>query len=50
MFRLLVEGTEEAEPVSQLPIPPLGFAILAMAVFAALLLVTFAFRSVGNRH
>jgi hypothetical protein len=50
MLRVLVEGTEGAEAARELPIPPLGFGILALAVFAALLLVTFAFRSVGNRH
>ena len=41
-----------------LPIPPVGVALLAIAVFGLLalagfgllLLVTFAFRSVGNRH
>jgi hypothetical protein len=41
---------ETAEKASTLPIPPVGFAILALAVFGLLLLVTFAFRSVGNRH
>jgi hypothetical protein len=42
--------TETAEHTRDLPIPPAGFAILALAVFGLLLLVTFAFRSVGNRH
>ena len=42
--------TETAEKKTDLPIPPAGFAILALAVFGLLLLVTFAFRSVGNRH
>jgi hypothetical protein len=42
--------TETAEKTTDLPIPPAGFAILALAVFGLLLLVTFAFRSVGNRH
>jgi hypothetical protein len=44
---LVAESTEKA---STLPIPPAGFALLAIAFFAFLLLVTFAFRSVGNRH
>ncbi|MGZ4603581.1 MAG: hypothetical protein ACXV0U_08275 [Kineosporiaceae bacterium] len=39
-----------AEKASHLPIPPLAFAVLAMAVFGLLLLVTFAFRSVAHRH
>jgi hypothetical protein len=50
MLRVLVEGTEGAEAARELPIPPLAFGLLTLAVFAALLLVTFAFRSVGNRH
>lgn len=41
---------ETAEKGSSLPIPPLGFALLAIAFFGFLLLVTFAFRSVAHRH
>ena len=41
---------QNAEKASRLPIPPAGFALLAIAFFAVLLLVTFAFRSVANRH
>jgi hypothetical protein len=44
---LVAQGAAKALP---LPIPPVGYAILALAVFGLLLLVTFAFRSVGNRH
>ena len=44
---LVTEGAQTAHKVS---IPPAGYAILALAGFAILLLVTFAFRSVGNRH
>ena len=40
----------DAESASTLPIPPIGFALLAIAFFGLLLLVTFAFRSVANRH
>ena len=43
-------AAEGAEKASSLPIPPIGFGLLAVAFFAFLLLVTFAFRSVGNRH
>jgi uncharacterized integral membrane protein len=42
--------TADAGQASSLPIPPLGLAILALAVFGALLLLVFAFRSVSNRH
>jgi predicted permease len=42
--------TETAEKTTELPIPPAAFAILALAFFGLLLLVTFAFRSVGHRH
>jgi hypothetical protein len=40
----------DAEKASTLPIPPIAFALLAIAFFGFLLLVTFAFRSVANRH
>lgn len=43
----LAAGAEQAR---KLPIPPLGYALLAIAAFGALLLVTFAFRNVNKRH
>ena len=43
-------AVEAAETASSLPIPPVGIGLLAVAFFAFLLLVTFAFRSVANRH
>lgn len=49
MVLFMVDG-ETAEAARQLPIPAEGMALLTIAVFVALLLVTFAFRSVGNRH
>ena len=45
---LLAAVTEEAE--SFLPIPAQAVGILAMSTFVLLLLITFAFRSVGTRH
>jgi hypothetical protein len=42
--------TEGAEKASTLPIPPLGFAIVAIAVFGLLLLLVFAFSNVNHRH
>lgn len=47
MQSLLSEGTEAAV---DLPISPVGFGLLAIAVFGVLLAVTFAFRSISNRH
>jgi hypothetical protein len=42
--------TEGAEKASTLPIPPLGFAIIAIAVFGLLLLLVFAYSNVNHRH
>jgi hypothetical protein len=42
--------TEGAEKASSLPIPPLGFAIIAIAVFGVLLLLVFAYSNVNHRH
>ena len=42
--------TEAAEKASRLPIPPLGFAIVSIAVFGLLLLLVFAFSNVSHRH
>jgi hypothetical protein len=38
------------EHLRELPIPPVAFGLLGLAAFGLLLLVTFAFRSVGTRH
>jgi hypothetical protein len=43
--------SEAAEPAKRhLPIPPWGFALLALLGFVVLLLITFAFRSTGTKH
>jgi len=42
--------TEGAEKASSLPIPPLGFVIIAIAVFGVLLLLVFAYSNVNHRH
>ncbi len=44
----LAEGTEKA--VNELPFPPIAFGIIAFVVLTSLLLITYAFRSVGSRH
>ena len=40
----------EGEQLRELPIPPVAFGLVALAAFGALLVATFAFRSVANRH
>jgi hypothetical protein len=47
---LATTTAEGGESLRELPIPPVGFGLLALAAFGLLLVVTFAFRSVGNRH
>jgi hypothetical protein len=43
--------TEAAEPAKRhLPLPPWAFALLALAGFLVLLVITFAFRSSGTKH
>ncbi len=42
--------TETTEGASSLPMPPAAFGLLAIAVFALLLLITLAFLNVSNRH
>ncbi|NAZ87167.1 hypothetical protein [Kineococcus indalonis] len=45
------EMTEEAHGwEGHLPMAPIAFAIVAGCILLAMLLVTWAFRSVGNRH
>jgi hypothetical protein len=47
MAYLLAEGTQAA---TSLPLAPAGYALVALGLFAVLLAVTYAFRSIGNRH
>jgi len=46
----LATAAEETEKQRHLPLPPWGYALLAMAVFFALFAVTWSFRSIGTRH
>ncbi len=51
MDNLAFLAGEAAEPAKRhLPIPPWAFALLALAGFVVLLLITFAFRSTGTKH
>jgi len=47
---VLLAVEEHAEVTTQLPIPPVGYGLLAFGALVALLAVTYAFRSVGTRH
>jgi hypothetical protein len=48
---LVLLATAADEPAKRhLPIPPWGFALIALACFLILLAVTFAFRSSGTKH
>ena len=47
---LLNPDAESAETLTELPVEPIWFGVIAMGIFIALLLVTFAFRSVHTRH
>ncbi len=45
---LAAEGSEPAK--RHLPMPAIGFGILALVVFIVLLGITYAFRSSGTKH
>ncbi len=49
---VLLSGAAEetAEVHNELPMPPEAFGLAALGTFAFLLLVTWAFKSVGTRH
>ena len=44
----LVLATEQAQSMGELM--PIGYGILAFVILISLLLITFAFRSVGTRY
>lgn len=46
----LAVAQEGAEVVNELPVSPVLFGLLAFTALVSLLLVTYAFRSVGTRH
>ncbi|MCC2335597.1 hypothetical protein [Cellulomonas wangsupingiae] len=47
---LIAAAETAAEHTEALPFPPLVFGLGAFAGLVAMLLVTYAFRSVGTRH
>jgi predicted permease len=46
----LTAVAKATEDHRDLPLPPYGYALIAMALFFILFLFTWAFRSVGNKH
>lgn len=51
MLAAVAQAAQEgAESAAHLPIPPIAYGLLAFGGLVALLLVTYAFRSVGTRH
>ncbi len=51
MISAVVLAAEEgAETVTHLPIPAIAYGLIGFGALVALLLVTYAFRSVGTRH
>ena len=44
------ENAEAVGPVRELPMPPLAFGIVTMCILMAMLLITFGFRNMGQRH
>ncbi|MFN8076086.1 MAG: hypothetical protein U0Q15_11785 [Kineosporiaceae bacterium] len=52
LTRILAVTAEvsEGRTEHELPLPPLGFGLIALGAFVVLLAATFAFRGVANRH
>ncbi|BDZ46575.1 hypothetical protein [Naasia aerilata] len=48
LFHAVVLAAAETE--HPLPMPPVGFGLTAIAVFAALGIVAWSYRNVANRH
>jgi len=47
---IVAAAEQAAEHTNDLPFPPVVFGLAAFGSLVALLLVTYAFRSVGTRH
>ncbi|GHS88810.1 hypothetical protein [Cellulomonas hominis] len=50
MHAALLAAEAVAETTHELPFPPAVFGLAGFGALVALLLVTYAFRSVGTRH
>ncbi len=47
---LYAAATNTVDQERELPMPAWAFGVIALAVFASLLAVTYAFRSIGTKH
>lgn len=50
MHAALITAAEAAEHANELPFSPVVFGVGAFVGLVAMLLITYAFRSVGTRH
>ena len=50
LHAIALQAAREEQGHTELPMPPVAFGIVAMCIFIALLLITFAFRHAGTRH
>ena len=50
MHAVLLAAEEATEHVNELPFSPVVFGVGAFVGLVAMLLITYAFRSVGTRH
>jgi hypothetical protein len=46
----LATAADGAEKQRHLPLPPWGFACIALGLFVTLFAITWSFRSIGTRH
>ncbi|HLS49964.1 MAG TPA: hypothetical protein VK024_08205 [Actinomycetaceae bacterium] len=47
---LVVLAAEQSEVVNELPMPPIMYGIISLAIFAAMLMLTFAYRNIYTRR
>jgi hypothetical protein len=47
---VLVAAAHSGETRRELPLPPWGYAAIALAVFTVLFAITWSFRNVSNKH
>lgn len=43
-------AAEESHHVNELPLPPIVFGLIALAIFVSVAIVFWSFRDVANRH